>query len=167
MHSEICCRKYRYLWSSLANGSEYTGQFGFNTKELFEWLLPKFQQIVMTRPPIIACETILCLSEVQPLLKCWNRREEEVCQLPMWISIACNSPTTLNSGESIEDYCRIIEDQLETTAMMSRRNKYLLAGVNCTHPDYIEEILYLFQDYLSKDRYQVVYPNRGDVWDHL
>jgi S-methylmethionine-dependent homocysteine/selenocysteine methylase len=51
--------------------------------------------------------------------------------------------------------------------MMSRRNKYLLAGVNCTHPDYIEEILYLFQDYLSKDRYQVVYPNRGDVWDHL
>jgi S-methylmethionine-dependent homocysteine/selenocysteine methylase len=116
--------------------------------------------MVQQRPDFLALETIPCLDEVRALQKALGKISEEN-QMPVaWMTVACNSPHTLNSGENIEDFCRIMED---SEVASSPRN--CLIGVNCTHPHYIDDILQLMTDSTSKQRRFIAYPNRGDGWN--
>lgn len=75
-------------------------------------------------------------------------------KIPAWITFACSNSKQLNSGESIEDVVRFIEE----SSMID--DKYLAIGVNCSKPVYIKEIVQTMRDY-SKSRVIVVYPNLG------
>lgn len=145
----------------LANGSEYSGSYGCTPEYLQQWHLPKLQYLAQLQPDLLALETIPCLDEAKALLRCCAQVEvDEAATLPVtWLSIACNSPTTLNSGESVEDFCRLVED---TYALSTEK---VLIGVNCTHPQYVSSILNIFADHCHTTRRFVAYPNRGDPWD--
>lgn len=144
----------------LANGSEYSGIFGCSTKHLAEWHKPKLEYLLGQKPDILAMETIPCLDEAKALLFCL--RDIEQSKLPVsWLSITCNSASTMNGGDSIESFCRLVEDGGDIVISPDK----LLIGVNCTHPQYVSDILQTMEDYSAKNRRLVAYPNRGDPWD--
>lgn len=157
----------------LANGSEYHGNYNLTSGQLFDWHKNKFQELALSDVDIIACETIPCLDEVKALIRLIDHCPQNILS---WISIACQSSTTLNNGDLIEDYCRIIEDyepmtshqytSIDSNLYNDGKNCDRIAlGVNCTHPRYIEDIIHTFKDFSHKDRPIVTYPNRGDIWD--
>jgi S-methylmethionine-dependent homocysteine/selenocysteine methylase len=110
-----------------------------------------------------------------------------------WISMACRSGTELNSGESIEDALRCIEDpdpysqgwgcsdandeplpsdlhltRSESDPMGGVDNlspRRLAVGVNCTSPRFVPEILDAIRDATGRSMVVVAYPNRGEQWD--
>lgn len=143
----------------LANGSEYSGRFGCTSEYLQQWHLPKLQYMSHLQPDLLALETIPCLDEVKALLHCYAELDTTASLPVTWLSIACNSPTTLNSGEYIEDFCRLVEDS------GSLSTEKVMIGINCTHPQYVSSILDVFTEHCPSTRHFVAYPNRGDPWD--
>ena len=73
-----------------------------------------------------------------------------------WISLACGSSSTLNSGESIADVVADIE-RLDTLGQVEA------VGVNCTPPQFVAGILDQMRSVTR--RALVVYPNSGESWD--
>ena len=201
----------------LADGSEYSGQYGKSVSQLEEWHKQRFAVLASTQPDILACETIPCLDEANALMNilagvstggatfvssndtstssntltvpscsdditCGNKADknasgiavvpgadtgqailfpEHGC-LPTWLSIACQSSTELNSGESVESFVRTVEDRhagSDSTAL-----RHMAIGVNCTNPQFVESVLHTLRDCSSRSRILVAYPNRGDIW---
>lgn len=150
----------------LADGSEYRGDYYISSQELKEWHWRKYQHILTLHSELVAFETIPCLSEVSAIIGCLQDAKEELPRLtPSWITIACNSSHTLNSGEKVEDFCRLIEDPSSGSSPLS--SEELLVGVNCTSPEHTEGVVQHLLDSLHTSRRLVVYPNRGDPWDDV
>ena len=86
----------------------YTGEYGhrLGVDGLIEYHRPRFEVICdRTKPDILAVETIVCLNEVRAILHLLQTR----LGAKAWISVICNSESTLNSGESVEDFVKLIE----------------------------------------------------------
>lgn len=60
-----------------------------------------------TQPDILAVETIVCLNEVKAILSLLKTRPNAKA----WISVICNTEHTLNSGETVEDFAKLIEKE--------------------------------------------------------
>jgi homocysteine S-methyltransferase len=145
----------------LADGSEYTGQYGdkCSVAELTQFHDEKLSILLSTRPDIIAFETVPCIQEVKAIVNLLSKDQHTPGAPCQWLSIACSSPTTLNSGESIEDAIRYIEEG----ASLSTQSTAI--GVNCTDPRHVESILHCMRDNSRKGRRLVAYPNLGEEWD--
>lgn len=157
----------------LANGSEYSGGYrDLELSYLSEWHAKKLAVLSQTNVDCIAFETVPIVREVQAITQAIIQHPEAI---DSWISFACQSATQLNGGEEIEDACRKIEDcdpyafpssSLTTTTTPSAEKNWdrIAIGVNCTAPEYVEEILHTLRDCTRKDRLLLAYPNRGDHW---
>lgn len=139
----------------LADGSEFRG-YSLTAAELYAWHMDKLS--AHSGADIVACETVPCVAEVQALTNALTDLEVDV---QAWISMSCQSAHLLSSGEHIEEACRAIEDPVHSHA----NHSCLAVGVNCTSPQYVEEILHTFKECCRKDRILVAYPNRGEPWD--
>lgn len=148
----------------LSDGSEYSGNYGKSVKELVEWHRPKMLALASSGADIIACETVPCVSEVRSFHQLLNTIGDSFDLSSTWISLACRSSRELNSGESIEDALRAIEDPAESL-VESKTNCSIGIGVNCTSPSYVNEIVHMMVDTCSKSRLVVAYPNLGELWD--
>ena len=60
-----------------------------------------------TQPDILAVETMVCLTEVKAILDLLKTRPNAKA----WIAVICNSEDTLNSGERVQDFARLIESE--------------------------------------------------------
>lgn len=141
----------------LANGSEFCGRYGLSTLELVDWHKAKWT--AHCTADLIACETIPCLAEVKALVSIIGSYEGE---LNGWISMSCQSGQLLNSGDSIEDACRALEDLSSTS---EHNLRYLGLGINCSSPEIVEEALLCMQEHCRRGRPLVAYPNKGEPWD--
>jgi len=142
----------------LADGSEYHGNYRvMGVEALFTWHRPRLELLLQANPDMIACETIPCLEEVEALALLFNQLSNEGTFVPkVWISLACQNSTTLNSGQLLEDAIERVE------ALDVGRNIYAV-GINCTAPSHITDAIKLISDRTS--RKIIVYPNRGETWD--
>jgi homocysteine S-methyltransferase len=161
----------------LANGSEYTGSYrDFDVAFLAEWHAKKLAVLSACPTDCIAFETIPIVREVQAITEAIDQHPGNITT---WISLACQSATQLNGGEEIEEACRKLEDydlytkpynnnNIEGKDMnkdWDGRNRNRIAfGVNCTAPQYVEEILHTYREFVAKHRILIAYPNRGDHW---
>lgn len=139
----------------LANGSEYSGQYGLDIAQLKTWHQRRFEVLANSGADLIACETIPCLAEAKAELQLFSEHHVEG-----WLSVACRSPLQLNSGESIEDFVRLVED-----CSVCDSSREIAIGVNCTNPGHVEAIILLMREIASKSRLIVAYPNEGSSWD--
>jgi homocysteine S-methyltransferase len=117
----------------LADGSEYTGAYKdtVSVQQLSEWHKKRFEIIVdWTNCDILAVETIPCISEVEAILSLLKTRPGSKA----WISLSCNSGTTLNSGEKISDCVKKIEE-IDTGTQVEA------VGVNCSKFEFINELI--------------------------
>jgi homocysteine S-methyltransferase len=133
--------------ASLADGSEYRGDYDLTVEELVDWHRPRLETLLEAAPDLLACETIPCLAEVEALARLLGEYE-----VPAWIACTCRDETTLRSGESFAEAMRIASEPVNVVAV----------GVNCTAPEHVEGLLRIAAGVSGK--LLVAYPNSGEVW---
>ena len=68
--------------ASLADGSEYTGDYGLDVAQLREWHRPRLQALAAAAPDVIAVETVPSLAELEAVC-----RELDGLGIPAWVSV--------------------------------------------------------------------------------
>jgi len=134
----------------LAGGQEYTGDYGdLGTSDLERFHERRLETLLEVRPDCVACETIPRADEAAALARVLDR-----VQAPeAWTTFACRDGRSTAHGEPIE----------EAVAAALSGTRVVAVGVNCTAPEYVEELLQRARS--VTDRPLVAYPNSGQVWD--
>lgn len=113
----------------LCNGSEYRGDYEVHVDTLLEFHKSRWQILAHYKPDLILCETIPCLQEVETLIDV-----AKDSSIPAWISLQCDSPTTLASGECLTHCIKLIAES----------ERFKAVGANCFHLGILDEIVEIF-----------------------
>jgi homocysteine S-methyltransferase len=138
----------------LANGAEYTGDYGFDDQDtarssLRDFHGPRAEALAAAGPDVLAIETIPSMVEAEALL----RVLDTLSDTPAWISFSCQDGGHLNDGTPFEDAVDLVADHAAVVAV----------GANCTSPTAVPRLVEIAATRGNTD--VVVYPNRGGVWD--
>jgi len=133
----------------LADGSEYTGDYGLSAAALADFHARRLEVMVESGPDLLALETIPSLAEVEALAALLNRADGP----PAWLSVTCGDERCLADGTPIET----------AAAIASSTPRVIAFGVNCCHPRLVAPLLARAAG--STDLPLVAYPNRGEEWD--
>lgn len=134
----------------LADGSEYTGEFGLSKKGLIDWHRPRLEALLASEPDLLACETIPCLEEGEALVELLG----EYGETPAWISFSCRDEERVGRGELFSLCLDLVNDSSAVVAV----------GLNCTAPNHVESLLKIAHAATRKPL--VCYPNSGARWDN-
>ncbi|KAL0094467.1 Homocysteine S-methyltransferase [Phycomyces blakesleeanus] len=141
----------------LANGSEYTGQYGPITKEGLVEFHNRRLDVFMKEPGIdmILFETIPSTIEVEAIRTIVKSRTDLP---PVGVSFACRSDDQISDGTLLSTCL----DQLDGLP-----NVFAL-GINCTKPRFISSLLSIANQHTSKtDKAILLYPDAGAEWDPI
>ena len=133
----------------LADGSEYTGQYGVSPQVLRSFHYPRLAQLIRAEPDLLAIETIPCLAEAEVLIELLAEFPQQAALL----SYSCKDEVHLSSGEPF----------VEGVKLAARSPQILAVGINCTAPQWITPLLQQVQEMVETPF--LVYPNRGEAWD--
>lgn len=133
----------------LADGSEYRGNYGVSDKELSDFHHQRIQVLDQSAADILACETIPSFQEARVLAKALKHSNKKA-----WISFSCKDGQHLNDGTPIKECAEFLNEHPTVFAI----------GVNCTHPQYISELIHEIKSTCG-DKKIVVYPNYGSKYD--
>ena len=134
--------------ASLADGSEYRGDYGLSAADLYDFHAERWAILADSAADILACETTPSLEET--LAYC---RLAAVSARPTWISFQCRDEKSIADGTP-----------LETAISAAHTEPHVVAvGINCTAPDLITPLIEIARR--STDRPILVYPNSGETWD--
>ena len=129
--------------ASLADGSEYKGNYGVSKQELKDFHARRLEVLISTSPDYLALETMPDTFEVEVLLELLSD-----CLIPFWVSYSCKEGNQTNAGQSFQSAVDLAQSAMAV-------------GINCTKPELIADLL---RSAKSNKPY-VVYPNSGRVWD--
>ena len=130
----------------LADGSEYTGDYGISDDDLYEFHRGRWQVLTETDADLLACETIPSRREANVLL----RILEETPGTWAWMSFSCRDELHLCDGTPLADVVRACDGQRNVAAL----------GVNCTSPLFISALIAEARRETKKPL--IVYPNSGE-----
>ena len=129
--------------ASLADGSEYKGNYGVTKTVLKDFHSRRLELLISTSPDYLALETMPDTFEVEILLELLKD-----CPIPFWISYSCRQGNQTNAGQSFQAAVDLAKDAMAV-------------GINCTKPELITDLLRS----TSSPKPFIVYPNSGRVWD--
>jgi len=135
--------------ASLADGSEYHGEYACSPTELLTFHLQRIFCLSAAEPDLFACETIPSWEEAEILLQAL----EQFPQMSAWFSFACMDGQHTVHGERIRDCAKALAAEKQVAAM----------GVNCTAPQHVSSLVSELR--AETDKPIVVYPNSGQTWD--
>ncbi len=134
----------------LADGSEYTGDYGGATAERIAAVhRPRVDALLAAGPDVLAFETVPSGREVAALaglLRAYPGAEA-------WITFCCRDGAHLSDGTPVEEAAR--------TAAAGDR--VVALGINCTPPEHIDSLLERIRAVCALPL--LVYPNSGRTWD--
>lgn len=133
----------------LADGSEYTGDYGVGSGVLRGFHEPRWE-ILSSATTLLACETLPSLIEAEVLLDLL-RQSPEACA---WMSFSCRDGLHLSDGTPIA----------EAAARCSENPRVVAIGANCTAPRFIPSLIREVSR-AAPGVPVVVYPNSGETWD--
>ena len=133
----------------LADGSEYTGNYGLAVGELRDFHRDRIAILAGSGADMLACETIPSLPETEALASLLA----EVPDVPSWISFACRDGASLNDGSPIEEALQAAETAPGLVAV----------GVNCTRPEFVQSLIGRLRSATELEVF--VYPNSGEAYD--
>ncbi|PLY04111.1 MAG: homocysteine S-methyltransferase [Arcobacter sp.] len=134
----------------LADGSEYSGNYGITDEELKEFHKRRLDVIIETSPDILACETIPTLKEAQILSDLLKDKN-----IASWITFSAKDGTHINSGDEITKCMSWLNDQNHISAV----------GINCTAPQFISPLIEKTKQVCNKPI--VIYPNGGSEYNPI
>lgn len=135
--------------ASLADGSEYRGNYGIGIEELKTFHRNRLKILIETGADIIACETIPCIDEAIALKELFV----EFPTVQAWISFSCKDEEHLSSGELLSDALELLNESQQIIAV----------GINCTSPQYIESLIKIAA--VATSKLILAYPNKGEIYD--
>lgn len=133
---------------ALANGAEFTGDYGCGEQELFEWHRERFAVLASSGADLVACETVPSFTEARALA----RLIAATPNLWGWISFSCRDDEHISDGTPLRECAA----HLDTVARVAA------VGINCTAPRHIGGLIESAAGATSKPI--VVYPNAGRTW---
>jgi homocysteine S-methyltransferase len=133
----------------LANGAEYTGDYGLSLQELIDFHGPRLEVLATSGADLLACETLPALLEVEALVRLL--RDHPNAQA--WLSCSCGDEENLWHGEPL---AAVVE-------LANHCEQVVAVGVNCTAPHLVAPLLASVRDKTTKPL--LAYPNRGETWD--
>jgi homocysteine S-methyltransferase len=133
----------------LADGSEYTGNYGLDEEALMAFHRPRLAVLADAGADLLACETIPCLAEAHALA----RLLPEFPGVAAWLSFSCRDGLHDSQGEPMADCVAALEGFDQIVAL----------GVNCTAPQYIPSLIEQMHAHTAKPL--LVYPNSGEQYD--
>jgi len=138
----------------LANGAEYTGDYGLGDAVaarafLLDFHGPRAEVLASARPDVLAIETIPSVVEAEALLAVLDT----VSNVPAWMSFSCRDAGYLNDGTPFEDAVDLAAGHPSVVAI----------GVNCTAPTLVPDLVRIAAARTATPI--VAYPNRGGTWD--
>jgi homocysteine S-methyltransferase len=129
--------------ASLADGSEYKGNYGVSKQVLKDFHAKRLEILISTSPDYLALETMPDTFEVEVLLDLLTD-----CPIPFWVSYSCKEGNQTNAGQDFQSAVELAQSAMAV-------------GINCTKPELITDLLRS----AKSDKPYVVYPNSGRVWD--
>ena len=134
----------------LADGSEYSGDYGIDAGELLTFHEARWHVLSGTRADLLACETVPSQIEAQVLLGLIRDTPGRWA----WLSFSCRDGAHLNDGSRLEQAAGLCAGEPSVAAV----------GVNCTAPQHISSLLGEMRN-ASARKPTLVYPNSGERWD--
>lgn len=138
--------------ATLADGSEYRGDYQISESELTEFHRERLQVMVQAEPDLLAFETIPSASEVRVIN---HLLSTEYTQTPAWISCSAGSSASIADGTPTQ------------TILGSINADCVVAfGFNCIAPELATPLL---QSIVAQrpELPRIVYTNSGRTWDAL
>ena len=129
--------------ASLADGSEYRGDYDLDVTGLREFHRPRLDVLATAGADVLAVETVPCLAEVEALCA-----ELDGSGLDAWLSLSADGRRT-RAGEPLA----------EAWAMAADVDEIVAVGVNCCAPGDVTTAL------VDATGPLVAYPNSGQGWD--
>jgi homocysteine S-methyltransferase len=134
----------------LADGSEYTGDYGVTDRELRDFHGPRLELLASAGADLLAIETVPSEQEATVLLGL-------LAGLPAgtraWLSLTCADGRTTRRCEEAAAVFGLARD---VDALVG-------VGVNCTAPEHVPELVAAAVS--ASGRPGVAYPNSGEEWD--
>ena len=113
--------------ASLADGSEYRGNYGLSVEELMAFHRDRMKVLADSGADLLACETIPCPEEAIALINLLS----EIPEAKAWISFSCKNEQEVSSGDRFSD----------AVALANESEQVLAVGVNCTDPRFVESLV--------------------------
>ena len=132
----------------LADGSEYSGDYGISKAELRDFHEGRIRIMEQTNADFLAFETIPSKEEVIVLAELLLKADK-----PCWISFSCKDDHSLRDGSDLESLSAKLKDHPNVFAI----------GANCTHPNDIPGIIKVIRKTAPKKEI-IVYPNSGEQY---
>ena len=133
--------------ATLADGSEYRGDYGLSAGALAMFHRPRFETLLEAEPDLLAIETIPSIVEAEALVALLEDHPEARA----WISFSCRDGACISDGTPFAD----------AVALAASSDRIIAVGVNCTPPGFIPSLL----DGAGATKPLLVYPNVGSTWD--
>ena len=133
--------------ATLADGSEYRGDYGLSVGALAMFHRPRFETLLEAEPDLLAIETIPSIVEAEALVSLLEDHPEARA----WISFSCRDGACISDGTPFAD----------AMALAASSDRVLAVGVNCTPPVFISSLL----EHAEVKKPLLVYPNVGSTWD--
>lgn len=134
----------------LANGSEYSGDYGqITTEALKEFHRPRIQILLNQGVDLLALETIPNRLEAQALNELLA---EEFPEAEVYISFTVQEPGTISDGTSLDEIAQLV----------SQSDQILALGINCSSPLLYNQALAILK---NTGKALITYPNSGEVYD--
>jgi homocysteine S-methyltransferase len=133
----------------LADGSEYTGDYGISRKALREFHEERWKLLAESGVDLMACETIPSLEETHVLLELLG----ETQGLWAWVSFSCRDGMHLADGSRLRD----------AVAHCHPEEGLAAVAINCTAPEFVPMLIREARE--ATDKPILVYPNSGEVYD--
>lgn len=134
----------------LADGSEYTGNYYLTKEEYREFHQRRMQILLEAGAEIFAVETMPKLDEARA---CAELLEE--LGADYWISFTFRNAREISDGTALEEVAEGLKGLSHLKAI----------GVNCTPPEYVQEIITRLRSVWDGDI--CVYPNSGETYDGI
>lgn len=133
----------------LANGAEYSGDYGLDVAGLLAWHGPRWHLLAASGADLLACESCPSRSE----LEAYVQLLQETPHLPAWVTFTARDGRHISDGTPLADCIARLEPLPNVVGV----------GVNCTPPRLMPEIIATIQAVSQKPI--VLYPNSGERYD--
>lgn len=145
----------------LANGAEYTGNYGDMTVEqLVDFHTERLEIFlsIESKVDMVIFETIPSYLEAQAIEKVVNGWKSSVSLPPVAVAFQCRSADQIADGTPLIQALDALKDV----------EHIFSTGINCTKPRYVEQLfssVYEYNKKNSNNRAMIAYPDGGEEWD--
>ena len=140
--------------ASLADGSEYTGDYDCDEAGLVEFHRDR-AACLAPLADLLACETIPSAAEARALATVLAEVLPRHPGLQAWVTMTCRDARHASCGTPLPDALRPLLAVPGVVAL----------GVNCVHPQHVPALVRSTAALAGPTRAVVAYPNAGEDWD--